>query len=272
MGTDNRHRKVSGGKKAAGKRKRRRRQRFLNGIAVLAAAAVFCFSAFSLIQIGLEYKKGTDTYDKVEEMVLKAEDTSADETPGMPEVPAVDIGSLRLLYEEAEGWILFPDTVISYPIVQGKDNAYYLNHMIDGTKNSAGTLFVEVSNQKGFADRNTIIYGHNMKNGSMFGQLKKYGKKEYYKEHPFFYLYTEEGVWKYDIFSVRVVDEASASYTINFGSDAEYQKYIDQAHRTSMYDTGVTVNVSDTIVTLSTCTGKETNRLIVQAVRGEKIR
>lgn len=261
--------------RTADRHRKRIHQSILTGIVLTIALAMLVFSLYSLVKVLLEYRKGTDTYNKVEELVLESEfsEETSDAAEGKgEEAPFLDFEGLKEMYEEAEGWILFPDTTISYPVVQGKDNEYYLNHMIDGNVNSAGTLFVEMHNQKGFADQNTIIYGHNMKNGSMFGQLKKYGKEEYYKDHPFFYLYAKDGVWKYEIFSARVVDAAGSSYTIGFGSDKEYQAYIDQAVRRSMYDTGTVVNTSDRIVTLSTCTGRDSDRLIVQAVRGEKVR
>ena len=101
---------------------------------------------------------------------------------------------------------------------------------------------------------------------------KKYGKEDFYKEHPCFYLYTKDGVWQYDIFSVRVVDELSDSYTMTFASTDAYRSYLDQAVRKSMYDTTATAEVTDSHITQATCTSKDTDRLIVQAVKGEQIR
>lgn len=279
--------KHSGKKSSSRKRRRqkqRRRQMLIERIIFVIALILFLTAAVSLIRIALEYKKGTDTYDDIFQAVVmeevkdpEGEAQTEENQEGTPEeetvaLPYVDLSSLRSINEDSAAWIYFPDTQINYPVVHGDDNAYYLKHMIDGSSNNAGTLFIEKSNRKDFADENTIIYGHNMKNGSMFGSLKKYGKSEYYKEHPSFYIYTEEGVFQYDIFSVRVVNEMSEAYTITFASDAEYNTYIDKAFRTSMYDTGVTVTSSDKIVTLSTCTSADTDRLIIQAVKGEQIR
>ncbi|MDY5541968.1 MAG: class B sortase [Lachnospiraceae bacterium] len=271
------------GRKGSKKRRRRKKRRdMLLRVGFAAALVIFLISAISLIRIGLEYKKGTDTYDQVAQNVLvdSTENVSqdngnseeAEEAGGILELPSVNFESLKGISADAEGWIYFPDMDISYPIVYGRDNAYYLTHMIDGSSNSAGTLFTDQNNSRGFLDTNTIIYGHNMKNGSMFGKLKKYGKEEYYREHPLFYLCTETGVWEYDIFSVRVVDAASDSYTLRFESSNAFAEYLDRAFRTSMYDTGVSADSSDTIVTLSTCTSRDTDRLIVQAVRGVQVR
>lgn len=274
--------KSSAGKSSRKKRRRKKKQRMdtLSLVLFLVATVVFCFSAFSLIRIGLNYKKGTDTYQELEATVMT--EVAPDGTGEQPDnadtravaytPPYVNFDGLLQINPETEAWILLPDTKINYPIVKHKDNAYYLNHMIDGTANSAGTLFIDTNNSSNFADQNTIIYGHNMKNGSMFGQLKKYGKADFYKEHPCFYLYTQDAVWQYDIFSVRVVDELSDSYTMTFASTDAYRSYLDQAVRKSMYDTAATADVTDSIITLSTCTSKDTDRLIVQAVRGEKIR
>ena len=112
-----------------------------------------------------------------------------------------------------------------------------------------------------------------MKNGSMFGQLKEYGKEDFYKEHPCFYLYTKDGVWQYDIFFCPCGGIVSSdSYTMTFASTDAYRSYLDQAVRKSMYDTTATADVTDSIITLSTCTSKDTDRLMVQAVKGEQIR
>ena len=271
-----------GERKSGKKRRKKKKQRMdtLSLVLLLVAIVVFCFSAFSLIRIGLNYKKGTDTYQELEAAVVteatpdgtEAQPDNADTRAMAYTPPYVNFDNLLQINPETEAWILLPDTKINYPIVKHTDNAYYLNHMIDGTSNSAGTLFIDTNNSNNFADQNTIVYGHNMKNGSMFGQLKKYGKEDFCKEHPCFYLYTKDGVWQYDIFSVRVVDELSDSYTMTFASTDAYRSYLDQAVRKSMYDTTATAGVTDSIITLSTCTSKDTDRLIVQAVKGEQIR
>ena len=141
-------------------------------VGFVAALVIFFISAISLIRIGLEYKKGTDTYDQVEKNVLvdslenisqeDENDEEAGEAAGILALPSVNFESLKGISADAEGWIYFPDMDISYPIVYGRDNAYYLTHMIDGSSNKAGTLFTDQNNSRGFLDTNTIIYGHNM--------------------------------------------------------------------------------------------------------------
>jgi len=282
MNKDRRDEKYPVRRKKSSKKRRRRQKLIIEKLIFITALVVFCVSAASLIKIGLGYKQGTDTYDDVFQAVVTEGDEGPEEETKQEAVledeeqelslPYVDLDALRDINEDSSAWIYFPNMQINYPVVHGDDNSYYLNHMIDGRSNNAGTLFVEANNSKDFLDENTIIYGHNMKNGSMFGMLKKYGKEEYYKENPSFYLFTDEGVFKYDIFSVRVVNEMSDAYMLTFSTADEYWTYIDKAFRTSMYDTETKVTADDQIITLSTCTSADTDRLIVQAVKGIKIR
>ncbi len=259
-------------------RRRRRKPHPLQIIILVTALAVFCYSAVSLIQIFLEYKKGTDTYDKIAAQFVmdpsEEEDGTPSEDTGVQETFSplnIDFAALKEANPDVYGWIQMPGLDVSYPVVQAADNNYYLYRMADGTDNTAGSIFVEAANGPDFLDSNTILYGHNMRNGSMFGRLKDYGEEEFFQENPSFYLYTEEGAWGYDIFSVRVVSATGDSYQISFASAEDFTNYIDNAVRTSMYDTGVVPQAGDTMVTLSTCTSSDENRLIVQAVRGEQV-
>ena len=267
-------------KRRRGQRRRRGRMQPVQMAILAVALVVFCISAVALIRIFLEYKQGEDTYQEIEEQFAVQEQTEPETEGGTGEEAAedrfeplsIDFQALRAVYPDVYGWIQMPGLDVSYPVVQGPDNDYYLYRMVDGEENNAGSIFVEQSNGAKFQDANTILYGHNMKNGSMFGKLKKYGEEEFYKENPSFYLYTEDGAWQYDIFSVRVVSAVGGSYQISFASEADFEAYIDTAIRTSMYDTGVVPGAGDTLVTLSTCTSSDENRLIVQAVKGQAVR
>ena len=241
---------------------------------LLGAAAILCLVVGG-VKLVREQKAGEE-YEELREEAKTEEPETVEAEPEEEKEPLdipVDFEALQAENPDIYAWITIPGTNVDYPILQREgDNGYYLNHSVDGAESIAGAIFTEDYNSKDFTDPNTIIYGHNMKNGSMFGQLKKYGKEDFYKEHPCFYLYTKDGVWQYGIFSVRVVDELSDSYTMTFASTDAYRSYLDQAVRKSMYDTTATADVTDSIITLSTCTSKDTDRLIVQAVKGEQIR
>ena len=252
-------------------------------ILVCVALLVFLVSGGLTLHSYLADKRAQEEYERLAreaaqttQETITIEETEKQELETEPEKEEYqspyDFDTLKKENPDTIGWIHIPDTKISYPIVQGTDNDFYLKHDFNGEASVAGSIYLDYESEGDFEGRNNILYGHNMKNGSMFGQLKKYGKEDFYKEHPCFYLYTKDGVWQYDIFSVRVVDELSDSYTMTFASTDAYRSYLDQAVRKSMYDTTATADVTDSIITLSTCTSKDTDRLIVQAVKGEQIR
>ena len=167
------------------------------------------------------------------------------------------------------GWIRFDEpSEINYPVVQGRDNEEYLKRTFEANTNKLGTLFVDVNNPGDFSGRNTFIYGHNMKNGSMFAQLLKYKDDSFYKEHPYFYIYTPDGkVRTYEIFSAGVVKDTSDSYIMDYADDAAFQTYIDYIKQRSAYPTSAEVTTASKIVSLSTCTNvRDDERFLVHGV------
>lgn len=181
----------------------------------------------------------------------------------------VDFASLKKVNKDVVGWIQFETFSLSYPIVQDSGNNYYLTHTFKKQENKSGAIFIGPANKSNFQDTNTIIFGHNMKNGTMFGLLGRYKEKEYYKYNPYFRIYTPNGTQRYQIFSVYKAAVNGSAYTIwsNTGGE-EYKKWITGLKKNSMYDTGVSVSETDTIVTLSTCiTGEDSKRLVIQAKR-----
>ena len=239
-------------------------------VALVLCVALLGFSAFQLAGIYVEYKKGEDEYEALREFVkteVPEVDYEGDE-PLQPEEeaePRVDFAELKALNEDIIGWIEVPDTPISYPIVQGEDDVYYLTHTCNNTENSAGSIFMETLNSADFSDVHTILYGHNMKNGSMFGTLMEYESPSYLVAHPLIFIDTEEGSHAYKIFSCYRVDADSDSYTIGFKADEMYVNFLKKLKERSAYDTGVEVTMDDKIITLSTCTNTGTNRYLVHA-------
>ncbi|MCI7713584.1 MAG: class B sortase, partial [Clostridiales bacterium] len=169
------------------------------------------------------------------------------------------------------GWILIPGTAVSYPVVQGTDNDYYLNHTWKKWTSVVGSIFLECHNSRDLSDFNTIIYGHRMNNGSMFASLKNYKKQSWWSDHPCVYITDDSGSHKYEIFAAYEVSTEGETYRLGFGSDREKQAFIDYCLAQSVIDTGVVPRTYDRILTLSTCTGQgHATRWVVQAVlRGE---
>ncbi len=177
-----------------------------------------------------------------------------------------DFNSLRNVNEDVVGWIMIPGTLIDYPILYGEDNQYYLNHTWDNKKNFAGSIFLEHANSSEFHDFHTVIYGHNMKDKSMFGGLRSYSKQAYWEKHPYVYLATDEGVWRYEIYAAFEAEVDGPTYYIGFEREEDKQDYLNHGMEESVIETSVIPEVTDRILTLSTCTsvGYET-RWVVQA-------
>ena len=247
-------------------------------VMILACACVLCFSGYQLLSIVLEYKAGTDEYDDLQQYVISEVPEIADTEEGEledteegaeePPLQHVSFDELKAINENIIAWIEIPDTQISYPIMQGSDNAYYLNHTFRDQVNGAGSIFMETLNASDFTDYHTILYGHNMKNGSMFGSLSEYKSPTYLVAHPYIDVSVEEGILQYEIFSCYVTQVGSESYTIGFAPDEVYGEYLEMIKGNSLYDTGVEVSVENQILTLSTCekSGK-TSRFVVHAKR-----
>lgn len=169
-------------------------------------------------------------------------------------------------------WIYIPDTQIDYPVLQhATDNYYYLEYNLDGSKGYPGCIYTEDYNEKDFSDPNTVIYGHNMKNGTMFAGLHKFEDSEYFEEHPYVYIYTEDKLYVYEIFAAHESGNEHILYNNDFSDDYVFLKYL------SEIVTGRTMNcniredyspaATDRIITLSTCVAnKPDRRYLVQGV------
>ena len=250
----------------------------------LVALCVFCFSMYQLVNIYLGYKKGVDEYHAVAEATtvqssepLEVVEEKKDEEGNLiPEEeltvnpPEVDFDALKAINDDVVGWLeLEAIPSISYPIAQGEDNEYYLHRTIKKTYNFAGSVFIDSTNASDFSDCNTIIYGHNMKNGSMFAQLKKFTQdEETYKKSKYFWIFTPEKNYRYEIISAYTTGVNSDTYTLFKGPGEEFEKYLEKIRGYSEIRTDAEgMNIKDKIITLSTCTGNEATRYVVQGKR-----
>jgi len=178
----------------------------------------------------------------------------------------IDLEALREVNPDVVGWILIPDTEINYPLMQGTDNDYYLKRTWDGKKNAIGSIFLEQQNSPDFTDFNTIVYGHNMKNGSMFAGIRKYQDAKYWEEHPYVYIRSDLGVYRYEIFSSYLAKVETDTYALNFSKEESRFAFLNNAILDSVIETGVEPEPTDRVLTLSTCSGKGyTTRWVVHA-------
>ena len=173
-------------------------------------------------------------------------------------------------YPDLIGWIQIPDTKINYPIMQGDDDLYYLSHAYTGESNNAGSIFLTTFNNPGFSHIYSILYGHNMRNGSMFGGLHKYEQEEdYLKKHPSVYVYSLTDVYVYDIFSFYNVDATDAVYSVFYSSVEEFEPVLKTMieRNEAPVPANFMPNPGQGILSLSTCNGASGRRFVVHAAR-----
>ena len=228
---------------------------------IICLLLVFLAAAGKLFGAYLKYQKGDVSYEKLQEYVQEEESPESEKEKEEPKnrYLEIDFAGLKAVNPDVIAWIQIPALDISYPVVQGKDNAYYLHHLFSGESNINGSIFVDCHNQPDFTDQNTIVYGHNMKNGSMFGTLDKYQDKELFEQHPEFYLYLPDKILKYRIFSCYAGRTGSEGYRYHFPEAEDFQTFLDTVSSYRDYDTGTELSATDRIVTLSTCVNSRRN-------------
>lgn len=185
----------------------------------------------------------------------------------------IDFDEIQKENTDIYAWINIPNTKIDYPIVQSyaEDDLFYIDHNINKKRSSAGAIFTQKLNQRDFSDPNTLIYGHNMRNGTMFRHLHKFKKKDFFEENQYIYIYTRGHILTYHIFSAYEYDSRHILNSFDFTNKevyAEYLKYIQNP--TAMYKNtrDVKLTTDDKIITLSTCLANNTpdKRYLVQGV------
>ena len=223
---------------------------------------VFVFSAFKIITTLRGYKIAEENYNALSQQFVTTTETAPkpSDAPDEEEEPvevspiSVDFASLQAQNPEAAGWIYCPNTVINYPIAHTEDNFTYLNHLLSGEQNANGTIFIDCQNAKDFSDKNTLIYGHNMNDGSMFASLRNYRDAAYYPEHPCLYISTPDKNFRLDLFAGLVTEPDSYVYARQFDEEEQFLAYIESAKAESTFQSDVEVGIEDQICVLSTCT------------------
>jgi len=235
-------------------------------ILLVAFAGVFLFAGFRLFMIYYNYGKAGNEYNSLKNVYITKE--KPDQTQNKSAAGAnstsvnsypdwkVDFTSLEKINGEIVGWVYMQACDISYPIVRATDNTYYLTHTFEKKVNSSGAIFMDSENKPDFTDLNTFVYGHNMKNGSMFGKMKKlYKEKDLRKENPFFYIFLpNHKVIQYEIFSYYITTDDSDSY-VKSKTEKEYDEYVKRVEKKSLERIQTDMSGHSPIVTLSTCSG-----------------
>lgn len=264
-------------------------------ILLVVLAAVFIGSIAMMLRQNMQYQQGAEEYAEAESLVELPDFSQL--PPPVPTVPGdqvlqesapeeekpvyvdpyaevlrnMDFTALREVNGDILGWIIIPGTPISYPLLQGTDNDYYLNHTWKKAKSVVGSIYMEYQNDPALTDFNTIVYGHRMNNGSMFASLKYFKDQSYWQQHPYVYITDDNGSHAYEIFAAYEVPVDGDTYYLGFPAEDSRQEFIDYCLAQSVIQTGVVPRTYDRILTLSTCTGRgHSTRWVVQAVmRGE---
>ena len=222
-------------------------------VLLLLVIAGIVWIAFKVVS----YNQAQKVYQDIER-AYAAEATEAD-------VSSVNFTDLQELHPGVFAWLKMDDVDISYPIMHGTDNEHYLYYGPDEEPNIDGSIFMDYRN-KSFDDLHVLLYGHNMLDESMFGQLDEYMSEEFYRKGTgAFTIFTPEKAYRYKIFAVNVVDETDDVYQTGYQNTTVFGGFANQLKENSMYDTGVTVTGTDHVVTLSTCSIYD--RMILSAKR-----
>lgn len=208
----------------------------------------------------IDERRSLDFWDDLQDFVLIVDEGEQDwdaedgETEDEEiEIPAfIDFDSLHEISEDVVAWLYAPGTKINYAIAQAKDNDYYLHRLLDGATASGGTLFADYRCSSEFTDWNTIVYGHNMKNGTMFAELMNYRNPAYYEEHPVMYLYIPGKRYKLELIAGYTTNVDDMIFSVP-SSKEERDKIIDHACRVSSFISDTTADSKDKLVTMSTC-------------------
>ena len=226
---------------------------------------------YSGIHIGGYFFEGSQDMQLLENVrqvyaqALKEQPVQADSAAdgaALPDETAKNaFSALSELNAEAAGWLRVPGTGIDHPFVQTGDNVYYLNHSFEGGRSSHGCMFLDY--RCNADSRHLVIYGHRMKDGSMFGGLPQYEIQDYYESHPIITLNLRGTTSNWQIFSAHRTDDSLLP--VQFADDSAFDEYVQSLKGLSLYDTGADVTSDDTVLSLSTCDGSDSERFVVHA-------
>ncbi len=234
-------------------------------IIMAAALLVFLGSGGAVLAIQGNYRASRQGYaEAAAEYTQKQESsgTGSSEAVVLGEAPgdiserppiSVDFEQLQEDNPQAAAWLYCEGTSIDYPVMQGSDNDFYLHHSYTGAEDQSGAIFVDAQCTPGFADYNFIIYGHSMRDGSMFGGLESWKSQEFYEEHPVMWLLTPEADFRIRLFSGYTTSAYSETYTIFRGPGDEFTAYLDRCQKSSDFTSDEILEADGRYVVLSTC-------------------
>lgn len=246
--------------------KKNAQKAIINLIIYLLLFSLLIFSSFKIFMWYIDNKNSKKLTEQINEAVVVQENKLDEEKYD------VDFEKLKAQNEDVIAWIKVYNTDIEYPIVQTKDNDYYLNHSFDKSKNEAGWIFADYRNKFDGTDRNIVIYGHNRQDGSMFSTLHNFMEKDWQNSNrdAKIIFITKDEKEIYEIFSVYEIKKENYYINTNFQNDEQFENFINTIQKRSSKRIDVDVSKEDTILTLSTCSDKRGYRVVVHAKKIEE--
>ena len=231
--------------------RRKARRRGIAWLLLTLSLCVMAVAGYNLREPWQAYREGRDAYGSLADQVRPGGPSKAPSALNIPGMP-IDFAALRAVNPDAAAWLFCPDTVIDYPVMRADDYSYYLRHLPDGTYNVNGTLFIDYNNAPDFTDQLTVIYGHHMRSGQMFGSLKGYKAQAYFEKHPCMYLYTGSGNYRIDLLYGCVIG-ANEWRQRAFMYEANLESLLAYAARHTTFASPAQYAQGDRVVAMSTC-------------------
>ena len=223
---------------------------------MLICLLVLVYSLYNIVMWYIDNKKNESIKEEIKEII---ENNSEDNT--------IDFSALKEKNKEIVAYLKVNNTNIDYVVVKGSDNSYYLKHNLYKENNRAGWIFMDYHNKLDGNDKNIVIYGHNTRDGSMFGTLRNVVTKEWYENEDNYIinLVLDGEVLTYQVFSTYSIKVEDYYINTIFKDNNEFNTFINTLKKRSVYDYGVEVSGEDSILTLSTCTGNGKSRMVLHA-------
>lgn len=236
-------------------------------IIALLYSSIYLYTWYKNTQDNNKMIETVNSYITIKNNIIDEHDAEEIDSQTQSEEFKVDFDGLNQINSSCFGWIKVNNTNISFPITKYTNNEYYLSHSFDYSKNSAGWIFADYRNACDGYDKNLIIYGHNMRNGTMFSELNNCLDKNWYTndDNKVITIYTPCETLNYEIFSIYSI-KAESYYTItSFLSDSVYESFLNKLKSRSIYNFNVDLTSEDRILTLSTCSNTNSDRTVIHA-------
>lgn len=224
--------------------------KILKKIVNIILVLIICICSYKIVDKVMEYKKADNVYEKIR---IEKEELKNSYINNEDDTEKDGRGNIFIDNEDYRGWLNVENTNIDYPVLQSYDNQYYLDKDINREYLMSGSIFMNYLND-GFNDENTVLFGHHMRNKTMFAQLKKYKEKEFfYGDNDIVIEVENDKVLKYKVFSAYVTDAKDNYIKTNFDDKDQYKEFLEDIKNKSQYKSDIDVNENDKIITLSTC-------------------